>query len=111
MGWVMWQLIVTADDSLYQRLAACVVDDGDTPGRARDALTGLELATSRQPGMVFVDFSLRSADTLIETLHSHPRTAHIPLLAVAPGGRLPFDLRRLCQAVLNADSLDDQHNA
>jgi len=96
----MVRLIITADDELYERLAGRARADGDVPQQAADALAGLEQAVAQQPGMILLDMALRSADTLLETLHCRPETAGIPLLAVAPGGRLPFELRRLCAAVL-----------
>lgn len=119
----MIKLIVTADDALYERLAGKAQAEGDVPWRAMDVLDGLgqarKLATSVRvsfappgspdPGLgqgtVVVDMALHAADTLIETLHSLPETSGIPLLAVKPGGGLPFEIRRLCVGVLEADAL------
>jgi DNA-binding response OmpR family regulator len=103
----MDRLIITADDRLYQRLADQARADDDVPYRASDALSGLHRAVSQRPGMVLLDMALRSADTLLETLHSRPETAAIPLLAVVEGARLPFELRRFCAAVLARRSASD----
>jgi DNA-binding response OmpR family regulator len=104
----MDRLIITADEGLYRQLAAQACADDDAPCRASDALSGLEWAVSRRPGMILLDMALRSADTLLETLRRRPETAAIPLLAVAEGARLPFELRRLCAAVLVRKSANDE---
>jgi DNA-binding response OmpR family regulator len=103
----MDRLIITADDGLYERLAEQVRADDDVPCRASNALSGLEWAVSRRPGMILLDMALRSADTLLEALHHQPETAAIPLLAVVDGAGLPFELRRLCAAVLNLKTAND----
>ncbi|OQY21988.1 MAG: hypothetical protein B6I34_06570 [Anaerolineaceae bacterium 4572_32.1] len=103
----MIRLIVTADDKLYNRLAHRARTEGDTPERATDVLAGLKQATTLSVGMIVVDMSLHAADTLLETLHSRQETATIPLLAVtdSENEQLPLELRRLCAAVLEADTL------
>jgi CheY-like chemotaxis protein len=101
----MSRLIVTADDKLYRRLACRPEDKDDTPQRATNVIDGLRLATSRQFDAIVVDISLHAADTLVETLRSRPVTADIPLYVVKSGGRLPFELRRLCTDVLEASTL------
>jgi len=75
------------------------------PKRATNVLDGFKQATTQSAGMIIVDMSLPAADTLLETLHSREETATIPLLAVTHDGRLPLELRRLCAAVLEVDSL------
>ena len=105
----MIRLIVTANDVLYQQLAGRARADGDLPQQAADALAGLDQAVARRPGMILLDMALRSADTLLETLRSRPETAAIPLLAITAGGRMPFGLRRLCTAVLDAGALAADH--
>ena len=101
----MIKLIVTADDRLYERLSRRTQAEGDTPQRALDVLTGLKQATTQPVGMIVVDMSLHAADTLLETLHSREETAAIPLLAVTADEQLPFELRRLCAAVLEVNTL------
>ena len=101
----MIRLIITADDNLYNRLASRTQDEGDMPKRATNVLDGFKQATTQSAGMIIVDMSLPAADTLLETLHSREETATIPLLAVTHDGRLPLELRRLCAAVLEVDSL------
>ena len=106
----MIRLIITADDELYDRLARRSQAEGDTPRRAVNALSGLEQAMAEPADMIIVDMALRSADTLLETLHSRRETAATPhrighgtmLLAVTADGQLPFGLRRLCTEVLTA---------
>lgn len=108
----MIRLIVTADDRLYGRLARRIKTEGDTVRRANSALDGYreavaaQLNTQAEPlAMIIIDMSLHAADTLVETLHSRPETSHIPLLAIQAGKRLPFELRRLCTDILEADAL------
>ncbi len=101
----MIRLIVTADDRLYARLTGRVEAEGHTAARATDVLEGLQYATTHAVDMVFVDMSLHAADTLLETLHSRQVTCSIPLFAIQIGGRLPFELRRLCTGVLEAGTL------
>ncbi len=101
----MNRLIITADDKLYRRLACRTEDEGDTPQRANNVLDGFRLATAQPVDMIVVDMSLHAADTLVETLRSRPVTAGIPLYVVKSGGRLPFELRRLCTDVLEASTL------
>jgi DNA-binding response OmpR family regulator len=101
----MIRLIVTADDKLYDRLARRTRAEGDVPRRAVHALDGLEQATVQPAGMIIVDMALHAADTLLETLHSRNITANVPLLAVTADGQLPFELRRLCAAVLEVNAL------
>jgi DNA-binding response OmpR family regulator len=101
----MIRLIITADDELYDRLAHRAQAEGDTPRRADNVLDGLEQAIADLPGLIIIDMALRSADTLLETLHSRRETTSIPLLAVTAGGRLPFELHRLCAAVLEVETL------
>jgi len=101
----MIRLIITADDELYDRLAHRAQAEGDTPRRADNVLDGLKRAMTGSPGLIMVDMALRSADTLLETLHSRRETTSIPLLAVTASGRLPFELHRLCAAVLEVETL------
>jgi len=101
----MIRLIVTADDKLYDRLARRVQNEGDTPKRAVDALSGFKQVMAQPINMVIVDMSLHAADTLLEALHSRAETAGIPLLAVVANSQLPFELRRLCAAVLEVEAL------
>ena len=98
----MIRLIITADDELYDRLARRSQAEGDTPRRAVNALSGLEQAMAEPAEVIIVDMALRSADTLLEALHSRRETAATPLLAVTADGQLPFGLRRLCTEVLAA---------
>ena len=101
----MTRLIITADNALYERLACRTQEEGDTPQRATNVLDGLRLATTQPVDMIVVDMSLHAADTLVETLHSRTATAGIPLYVVKSGERLPFELRRLCTDILEADTL------
>jgi DNA-binding response OmpR family regulator len=101
----MIRLIITADDELYDRLAHRAQAEGDTLRRADNALDGLEQAITESPGLIIVDMALRSADTLLEALHSRRETTSIPLLAVTADGWLPFELHRLCAAVLKVEML------
>jgi ActR/RegA family two-component response regulator len=101
----MTRLIITADDELYERLACRTQEEGDKPHRAANVLDGFRLATTQPIDMIVVDMSLHAADTLVETLHSRAATAGIPLYVVHSGGRLPFELRRLCTDILEADTL------
>jgi DNA-binding response OmpR family regulator len=101
----MNRLIITADDELYQRLVYKTKDKGDTPQRANDVLDGFRLAASQPIDVIIIDMSLHAADTLVETLRSKPATAGIPVYVVKSGGRLPFELRRLCTDVLEASTL------
>jgi len=101
----MSRLIITADDTLYRRLACRTEDEGDTPQRANNVLDGFRLATSQRIDMIVVDIALHAADTLVETLRSRPVTAAIPLYVVKSGKQLPFELRRLCTDVLEAGTL------
>jgi DNA-binding response OmpR family regulator len=101
----MVRLIITADDNLYERLAKKARAEGDTTQRATNALDGFKQASSCSPGMILLDMSLHAADTLVETLRSRPQTCAIPLLVVKTDERLPFELRRLCTDVLEADAL------
>ena len=106
----MIQLVVTTDDTLNERLLRSVLGEEDIPRRARDAVAAMDDALHHQPGMILVDMTLRSADTLLEALHNHSETTCVPLVAVTPDGRLPFELRRLCKAVLSVEALDEQHH-
>jgi hypothetical protein len=101
----MARLIITADDELYERLVCRTQGEEDTPQRATNVLDGFRLATTQHIEMIVVDMSLHAADTLVETLHSRTVTAHIPLYVVNAGGRLPFELRRMCTDILEADTL------
>lgn len=101
----MIRLIITSSDELYERLAAWTEQEGGTPYRATNVLDGLQQAVLQGVGMIVVDMSLHAADTLVETLYSRRITASIPLFAVNTGGRIPFELRRLCTDVLKADAL------
>jgi DNA-binding response OmpR family regulator len=101
----MSRLIVTADDTLYRRLACKTEDEGDTPQRADNVLDGFRLAMSQQIDVIIVDIALHAADTLVETLRSRPVTAGIPLYVVKSEEQLPFELRRLCTDVLEASTL------
>jgi hypothetical protein len=116
----MIELIVTANDDLYRTLSEKARAEGKIPLHAHDVLQGLEQAVrlgSRQAEdmpqvsaidsaliSIVIDMSLRAADTLLETLHSRPNTADIPLLAVRCDGQtVPLALRRLCTDVLESD--------
>jgi hypothetical protein len=101
----MITLIVTADDQLYDRLSTRTRASGDTPQRAANALEGLKLALVERVDSIIIDMSLHAADTLIETLHSRPATAGLQICVVQSGARLPFEIRRLCTDVLEADAL------
>ena len=101
----MNRLIITADDEIYRRLACKAEDTGDTAQRADNVLDGFRLAASQPFDTIVVDISLHAADTLVETLCSKPATAGIPVYVVKSGGRLPFELRRLCTDVLEASTL------
>jgi DNA-binding response OmpR family regulator len=101
----MIRLIVTADDELYNRLARRAEAEGDMPRRATDVLAGFKQVTTQPTDMIFVDMSLRAADTLLEALRSREETASVPLVAVIGGQQLPFELRRLCAAVLEVETL------
>ncbi len=101
----MMRLIITADDELYDRLRCRSQDDGNTCRRATNVLDGFKLATTEQVREIILDMSLHAADTLIETLHSRSATGKIPVYVVESGKRLPFELRRLCTDVLEADGL------
>jgi DNA-binding response OmpR family regulator len=98
-------LIVTANDSVYERLARRARSDGDVPRRATGALDGLEQAVAERPKGILLDMELHAADTLLESLHRRPETAGIPLLAVTTSRHLPYALRRLCAGVLNLRDL------
>ena len=85
----MIRLIITADDELYDRLARRSQAEGDTPRRAVNALSGLEQAMAEPADMIIVDMALRSADTLLETLHSRRETAATPHRTLCPGAKGP----------------------
>jgi DNA-binding response OmpR family regulator len=101
----MVTLIITADNELYERLACRTQDEGARSHRAANVLDGFRLAMTQSVDMIVVDMSLHAADTLVETLHSRTVTTNIPLYVVNAGERLPFELRRLCTDVLEADTL------
>ncbi|MBN1314473.1 MAG: hypothetical protein JXA42_03360 [Anaerolineales bacterium] len=103
----MIQLIITADDGLYEQLAGRAQSEGDAPDRASNAIEGLEKAALlhnvRGGAIILLDMALRSADTLLETLNCRPKISSIPRLAVVAGGYLPFHLRRLCTGLIDKD--------
>lgn len=101
----MIKLVITADDGLYERLSCSAEQDGDVAHRATNVLDGFRLATTLAVNAIVVDMSLHAADTLVETLRSRAVTASIPVYVVQSGGRLPFELRRLCTDVLEVDTL------
>jgi DNA-binding response OmpR family regulator len=101
----MITLIVTANDQLYDRLSARTRAQGNTCQRAKNVLDGFKLALVTAADSVIIDMSLHAADTLIETLHSRPTTAGLRICVVQSAARLPFELRRLCTDVLEADAL------
>ena len=101
----MITLIVTADDRLFDRLSSRAHARGNTSQRATNVLDGFKLALVEPVDSVIIDMSLHAADTLIETLHSRPATAGLRICVVQSGARLPFELRRLCTDVLEADAL------
>ena len=103
----MMRLIITANDKLYEHLARGAQDKGETTKRAINVLDGFKQTLTQPVETVMVDMSLHAADTLLETLHSRQETASIPLLAVTTRGneQLPLELRRLCAAVLEVDTL------
>lgn len=101
----MITLIVTANDELYDRLSSRARAMGNTSQRALNVLDGLKLALVKPVASVIIDMSLHAADTLLETLHSRPATAGLHICVVQSGARLPFELRRLCTDVLEADAL------
>ena len=100
----MIKLIVTADNDLYDRLCSRQ-NQTDTCLHAGNVLDAHRLAISQQLDEIIIDISLHAADTLVETLHSRPVTAGIPVYVVECGERVPFALRRLCTDVLEADAL------
>jgi hypothetical protein len=105
----MIQLIITADDGLYEQLASRAWSEGDAPDRAFNAIEGLEKAAllydEKKGALILLDMALRSADTLLETLSCRPKISAIPRLAVVTGGQLPFHLRRLCKGVIDKNGL------
>ena len=100
----MIQLIVTANDALYERLMIQSAD-GQEPLRATNVLNGFKLATLNAVDQVVVDMALHAADTLIETLHARPETAHMQIYVVKSGKQIPFELRRLCTDILEIKTL------
>ncbi len=98
----MIQLIVTANDTLYEQFVEKTNGDDDTVRRAINVLDGFKFVTSQTVDKVVIDMALHAADTLIETLHTRPETSHIPVYVVKSGGRLPLALRRLCTDILEA---------
>ena len=101
----MIRLIITADDELYDRLACNGPGADGAHRRALDVLDGFRQATQHPVDVIIIDMSLHAADTLVETLHNRPVTAHIPLYVVQSARRIPFELRRLCTDVLEANAL------
>jgi DNA-binding response OmpR family regulator len=101
----MIELIITANDELYERLADRAQAQGYTPHRAANVLDGFRYAMAKPVQTVVVDMALHAADTLLETLRSRRSTCDIPVYAVNAGARLPFELRRLCTDVLEAGTL------
>ena len=99
----MITLVVTADDTLYGRLAVRCTED-DVLLRASDVLEGHAIATARPIERVIVDMSLHAADTLVETLRSRAVTSDIPVYVVGSRRQLPFALRRLCTDILETDA-------
>ncbi len=101
----MIQLIVTANDNLYDRLLAKLDDNTATAIRAANVLDAFKLALQSTVDQVVIDMSLHAADTLLETIHTRPETSHIPVYIVKSGGAIPLELRRLCTDVLEAHTL------
>lgn len=100
----MIQLIITANDTLYERLTAQSADDQELL-RATNILSGFKLATMNAVDRIVVDMALHAADTLIETLHARPETAHLQVYVIKSGKQIPFELRRLCTDVLEVQTL------
>ena len=96
----MIHLIVTANDTLYDRLSKEIGCDGDTVHRATSVLDVSRLVAAHAIDRIFVDMALHAADTLIETLHTRPETTHIAVHVIQTGQKVPFALRRLCTDVL-----------
>jgi len=101
----MITLIVTDQDSLFDRLSHKTPHGGNEYLRAANVLDGLRMAMMRRLDAIIVDLSLHAADTLVETLRSRPTTTDTPLYIVHSGGTLPLSLRRLCTDVLEVDKL------
>lgn len=100
----MIQLIITANDTLYERLTAQSADDQELL-RATNVLSGFKLATMNAVDRIVVDMALHAADTLIETLHARPETAHLQVYVIKSGKQIPFELWRLCTDVLEVQTL------
>jgi len=101
----MIKLIITANDSLYQRLADKAVGEGATTQRATSVLGGYRQVMTQETDEIIVDMALHAADTLVELLHNKRITASTRVFAILNDGRLPVALRRLCTDVLKADTL------
>lgn len=98
----MIQFIVTTNDTLYEQWTL----QNDYLGQAvqvSGALEGFKRAQEQADDCtaVVIDLSIYAADTLIEALHAHPRTAGLQIYGIWDGKRpprtgLPLSLRRLC---------------
>jgi len=98
----MIQLIVTANDVLYEQLVQEIDCEDDTVRRANNVLDGFRFVTTQTVDKIVVDMALHAADTLIETLHTRPETKHIPVYVIKASRELPLALRRLCTDILEA---------
>ena len=101
----MIQLIVTANDDLYDRLSNRTQHEGDTPRQATNALDGFRCAVSLSVSKVIIDMAVHASDTLVETLRARSETSHIPVYVIKASGRVPLALRRLCTGVLEESAL------
>ncbi len=101
----MIQLIVTANDDLYERLSIRTQQEGDTPRRATNVLDGFRCAASLSVSKVTIDMAVHASDTLVETLRARSETSHIPVYAIESSDRVPLALRRLCTGVLEESAL------
>ena len=101
----MITLIITDQDTLFNRLSCKTTHKESEYLRAGNVLDGFKMATTQRLDAIIIDLSLHASDTLVETLRSRPVTAHIPLYVVHSGETLPLSLRRLCTEVLEVDNL------
>jgi CheY-like chemotaxis protein len=93
-------LIADADPQSRLRRSRQLTDRGFRVAVARTAFEAIVKASCSLPDLILVDASLRelSADETSELLSRCPATAHIPIVRLTPGRRLPPRVLRYATA-------------